>query len=652
MYVRIHIILSFCCIVIHLVDLKKNTLKAEKDVKIRFSTILCTGLPKSGKTSFCDLLMAKATESASPFSAFIKKGTSPNDTIIDMQQIDELIGKLTQYNKSQKPEPLETLDMVLLLDRNIPLPALFLLQPSVVTFITYKMRGENFILKDISNFFEFEKDYSTLVKEILSSKSVKKQDISKFSELEISNKNASCKQPYIAFVGMLKGTCTEELHEKETEIVNESLCILKKNINCSMEQFPLSFWYLEKDHYLHLVNLADHKDKDFTVIKTKLENIIAKNSTYKLSPSWILLYLKIHKLCIKNETSFLKLSEVINLWNMECITSNMECTSSETELKRALQFFHHVGALFYFDSVKDVSNFVFTDLCWLFNGLDYFYKVKDSTYRCDHGAKMVLRHEGKLLYRMVEEIELKASEPEHINLQHFVKLLEHLEYIAPLGQNAYFFPSYLESYDDGRKVFDHYGELQFDPLLITFSSGSLYRNIFCFLAAHIMQKLPKGWSKPKYDEDEQHQYTFKDLITFCVYCHYVCIIDKTFFLEIQIYSLSGDNYPAYLHNVVFKFIKQSLEDVCKKLELPDECKYGFLCCKCKRQCKQHIHLMVVKPDEEKMTYAYCSKTDKPQLLTDRHIVWFSEVKFFVICIICTYQLCNINSICKSTDRNM
>ena len=604
--------------------LTNATMKTEVDVGVRFSSVLCTGLPKSGKTSFCDLLMDKAAKFSSPHTVFLKKGASPDDTKVNIQQIDDWIDKLTQCRKSQQLEPLATLDMVLMFDKNVPVPALFLLQPSVVTFVTYKMRGENFILKDINNFFEFEKEYSTFVKELFSSKSVKKQKVSKFSELKTSNKNSTYTKNYIAFVGVLKGTCSEESHAKEAEIVNKSLCVLKRNINCSIDEFPLSFWYLEEDQYLHIVNIADHKDKNFSLINSKLEKIIANNSTYKLPVSWVLLYFKIHKTCIKNKKSFLKYNEVLSLWNMECRTANVNFSD---ELKQALEFFHHMGALFYFEGV---SNFVFTDLCWLFSGIEHFYKLKESTYRCDHGAKKVLKHEGKLLFRMVEEIELKAGESDYINLHHFMKLLERLEYIAPLGENDYFFPSYLESYNDRTRVFDPYGELQFDPLLITFSSGSLYRNIFCFLAAHIMQNLPKGWSKPKYDDDEQHQYTFKDLITFCVSMHhYVCIIDKIFFLEIQIYG-PKDNYVAYLHNVVYEIIKQSLEDVCKRLHLPDTCKYGFSCSKCKSEYKQHVHMMVVKPDEDK-NCAYCSRTDKPQLLTENHTVWLSEVCMWNIC---------------------
>ena len=163
--------------------------------------------------------------------------------------------------------------------------------------------------------------------------------------------------------------------------------------------------------------------------------------------------------------------------------------------------------------------------------------------------------------------------------------------------------------------------------------GSLYRSVFCFLAAHVKKtkELPEGWSKPQYDEDEGHQYTFKDLVTLCAGAHhYVCIIDKTFFLEIQIYSQSVDSLPGCLHHTVYKFIKQSLEDVCKHLQLPDDYRFGFSCGRCNNESKLHEHLMIIKNyHDEKLCdrdQAYCIKTDKPHLLTDRHKVWFPEVR--------------------------
>ena len=611
----------------HLADINTSStndtpkFRKENTLEIRFSTILFTGLQNSGKTSLCELLM-DTTASTSPHILCIKKGTSPKDTKVDTKKLDELIDKLTQYKEiPHQRNPLnhqEAWDLLLLLDKNVPTTAVCLLQPLVVTFVTYRVLGENFRLKNTSSFFEFEKEYSTLVKELMASNPKKQSSL----ELELTDEEVDCKN--IVFVGIYKGKGLQESNAKEIRIVNECLSILKKNINCCFENLPVLLIDKDDKQYLHLVNLANHEDEDFGQIQSKLKGFITDNSSHKLPLSWVLLYLMIQKLSIENKKSVFKFSEVMNLFPTELESS---------ELKDALKFFHHVGALFYFDTVEDIGNNVYTNLGWLFsklNNLDSLYNYLTenlTTTRYDRDAKKVWKREGKLIFRLLKKIKDNDSEKRAL-----INLLEHLKLIAPLGKNEYFFPSVLDSYDSDNRteVFKHYGKLQCSPLLITFSSGLLYRNVFCFLAAHIMKNT--DWSKPKYVEDEEHQYTFKDLIMFYVdKYHYVCIIDKIFFLEIQIYCESGDNCSSYPHHKVYKVISQSLEYVCKEnLKLPESYKllYGFSCY-CNNECRQNVHLMIIKNLEDN-TQAYCSKKDKPQSLTEDHTVWFSEVCMYYI----------------------
>ena len=573
--------------------------------------------------------MDKIAASISPDAVHIKKGTSRDDTKINEKLIDELIDKLTQYKSTHKPEHFnEPLDVLLFFDENIPMPALCLLctlRPSLVTFVTHIIHDKTCRCDDTKNFFENEKAYCTFVKEVLSSKSVKKQDIVEFSDLEICDKKKNFKKICeVAFVGIIKESSSKKSYAKKIEAANKGLNILEKNINCSIENLPLRIWYLDEEeeeeeddsHYMHIVNLANHSDKHFGQIQAKLKNMIFENSVHNLPLSWFLLYLKIQKLCADSRKPFMEYSEVLKLWNTECV-------HSETDLEYALRFFHHIGALFYFSSVEGISDFVFTDLCCLFDELNYFYNCKDATRGRDKAAKLVLKFEGILKSRMVEEI--NSPESKTIQLQHFLNLLEHLKFIAPLRRNDYFFPSMLTSCDN-KNILPDYKPSSYPPLLITFSSGSLYRNIFCYLAAHIIEKIENdpeiGWSKPKYDKNKS-QYTFKDLIVFCVGAHHcVCITDKTFFLEIKVYSQSGDNCPHY---TVFKFIKESLEEIIEtKLKLPDHYKYGFLCCRCASEQEQHEHLMIIN-NLDNFNEAYCSRKDIPQELTEEHSVWFTEV---------------------------
>ena len=596
---------------------------------MRFSTVLCTGLAKTGKTTFCNLLMDKTVPSASPPSGnfhttFIKKSanhTSPEEIKwkeIDLEELNKLIDELSSKKLGLLHSPDETWDVLFLLDTSVPTPALCLLQNSVVTFVTYKMRGENFELNDPYKFIKDEKRYSKFIKEFLSSicfgkKAAKK---SEFPELMV---NTTSRKFYTAFVGILDGSSPEDSYAKEAKVVNESLCIINEHINCTINNFPFSVWCTKDSKYLHLVNVTNHKEKHFENVKSNLENTVAKNSTYKVPLSWMLLIFKIQKFCIVDKSAFIEYTDVYEkLWR------NEYSNSDENELKLALKFFHSVGAIFYFHSIKGINNFVITDFHWIFDNFKYLQCTKDSAYQRDCKAKLALENEGELMSNMIEEIEVKHLGK--VTLKDFLKLLEHLRFIAPVNQGNYFIPSSLDSHE-GYNVFDDYGEQKSEPLLITFSSGSLHRSVFCYLAAHISDKSPPNWSKLIYDDIIKHRHTFKDLVTFCVnmnnYIYHVCILDKIFFLEIRIYSKSERQCPTNLHYTTFDFIKKSLKTVCVNLQLHgDDYKHGFLCCKCKSE-----HLMVIKDinSNSKETLVYCSKTKEFVALKEDHTVWFYKV---------------------------
>ena len=630
-------------------DLLLNIIqKAEKEknlIKIRFSTVMCTGLPKTGKTSFCNLLMDRTAQATSPppgnsHVAFIKKctsGASTNKTEwtkTDFGEVNKLIDELMLKQSGSSYNPDEMWDVLFVLDINIPTPALCLLQHSIVTFVTYKMLGENFELNDAYKFIEDEKRYSKFIKEFLSNTCFgKRPNKSEFPELETTDNNTKYKKSYTAFIGILDGSSSEDSYAKEAKVINESLYIIKEHINCTIKEFPLSVWYTDDgNQYLHLVNLMNRKEKHFEKVKSGLEDIVSKNSAYKVPLSWMILNLSIHKFCMNNKSSFIEYTAAYEqLWRVECRNF------SEDELKLALKFFHSVGALFYFHSIKGMDNFIIRDPCWIFDNLKHLHNTKDSTYQYDYNAKLVLKHEGELMFSMIEEI--KCDRLGKVKLKDFVNLLEHLRFIAPLTEGNYFMPSILDSHE-GYKVFNHYGTLQSKPLLITFSSGSLHRSVFCYLVAHISANLPLNWSKPKFDEGRKRQHTFKDLTTFCVnankYVCHVCILDKIFFLEIRIYSNSENDFPADLHHTIFNFIEKSLKIVCVSLKLPvNDYKYGFLCCICDCEVKQH--LMVIKNSNDKSS-AYCSKTDELEVLKKNQTMWFYKVCYTTVLINIIYYV--------------
>ena len=341
--------------------------------QMRFSSILCTGLPGSGKTSFCSKLMNKEMQSGDFYSVFIKKQLDANWTEIDAAQLMEIIEQLLVYqNGSQKAKdnakpgilnPADLWDVLVLLDSSIPMSALHLLQPPVVTFFTYRMVGRKDLCPDSCKFME----------ELLSNVCFGKE--SKYDELKITDKTKKTRKHFYtraAFIGTHDGESSKQKqYNVEAKKIDEKLCILHDQINTSYDDLTARVWYKKenpdnncKDEFLHLININNSQDENVTVLKKGINDAIQKVPAYKLPLSWALLYFRIVKMCFENKQCFVSFTKVLEMWSVQL------CGDSD-ELILALQFFHYCGVLFYFDTL---SEYIFTECLWLFTSLKYLPK--------------------------------------------------------------------------------------------------------------------------------------------------------------------------------------------------------------------------------------------------------------------------------------
>ncbi|XP_065908002.1 uncharacterized protein [Dysidea avara] len=578
-------------------------------VKVRYSTILCTGESKAGKTKFCHSLMKQDTPPPGKgdfHTIFIKKKNESVWTEIDIKQLSVLIDKTNKLRCPSESKCTgttdgdEVLDILILLDINVPTSTVCLLQPALVTFVAYKLYGkEDHVCNKTCEF----------IQELMSSYCFENKP--EFSELEIENDFE--KDFYTAFVGTIfdDDSNSEAVYNKEAALVHENLQKLESCVNCSMHGMPLSFWFSETDSYLHIVNLISAQEETiFKKLRDCLEDTVAQNSVYQIPITWVLLSLKILKLCCEQkDIQFLQYKMVLEkIWNTECKMP------SETEFKRALQFFHHHGVLFHFGAVEGARDYVFVHCHWLFSQLKYLLTgIKDKGR--NRNAKELLKKEGIMTSKMIKDIIFEG--PGNMTLKTFLNLLCHLKFIAEVKPNdEYFMPSILESYECDEKVFDRYGSKCHDPLLITFSSGSMHRSVFCFLSAYIIKNMPERWSKLSYDKQTGQQHTFKDLITFSIEVgYYVCIIDKVFSLELCIYSKSQHCDPD-LHSSVYSIVKDALRYACQSVEIPfEECRYGFLC----STCESNDHMMILSDH-----IAHCSKNNDSLHLSSSQKVWLKQ----------------------------
>ena len=584
-------------------------------VNVRYSTVLCTGETRAGKTKFCSLLMNKTKPlpgTGDHHTVFVKKGSETEWKEVNSEHLEALIDQINQkqcapLNLTAATDTInseELLDILILLDINVLSSTICLLQPAMVTFVTYRLRGHE---KFCTRSHEF-------IKELMSTSCFEKK--LKFNKLEIAGNPQ--KDFHTAFVGThVNGD--KCLYNKEATMANENVQNIKDRINCTIHDIPLSLWYID-DSLLHVINIESHEDKNISLLRNRLEKTVSETSVYQIPVSWVLLSLKVHKMCHEHKRQFVQYSMVLErIWKYEC---NMY---SESDLKFALKFFHHQGVLFHFDTVEGASDFVFARCCWMFDRLKYLLTELEDKGR-NYDAKELLMKEGLLNSKMVREIEFDG--PGEMTFQTFIHILQHLKFIAPVNENEYFVPSILKSYESKKDTLDHFGTKYHEALLITFSPGSLHRSMFCYLAAYLLKNKPDKWTKPCYDKQTRQQYIFKDMIAFSKGVDdHICIIDKTFFLEVQIYTERADQCDKVLHTEVFEAIKEALRNVCKSLEVPSEdCKYGFLCTK----CKSNDHLMILKDLKEH--HAYCSKSDRALHLSDDHIVWLEVCVYVCVCV--------------------
>ena len=576
-------------------------------VNVRYSTVLCTGESKAGKTRFCNLLMNKTTQSpdgGDNHTIFVKKQgdnhgkacwTEINfETLINHidSDSDDSVIKYTGTDK--------VLDILILLDINVPPSAICLLQPAIVTFVTYKLRGKE---------DDFCSETHQFIKEFMSSNCFVKNP--RLLELLDETEKGS----YTVFIGTIFSDKAKEAFVQEAAMVSENISNLKEHINCSLRVFPLELLFEENsDGFLHNVDLKNGEDDNVSKIKDFLDETLTEESlVHQIPASWVLLALYVQKMCLEKKVQFVDFKTVLEMaWRAKCKQH------SEEELKRTLQFFHSQGVLFHFSTVEGASDYVFTRCCWIFDLLkDLFFGELMKSTRND-GAKQLLLKNGILNYKIIKEIERKNRGK--IPFKTFINLLQHLKFIAPLKEDKseYFFPSILQPCKSDQ-AFQLYGNIQHSALLITFLSGALHRSAFCFLSAFFIANPPDGWHPLYYTEQVKRQHTYKDMIAFSIGLkEYVCIIDKAFYLQIQIHTKSKQS-DSKLNSNVFKEVKGALEHVCKDLCVPIErCKYGFPCNN--DGCPSGEHVMVV--DNLSKPQAHCSKSNEPVELQESHIVWF------------------------------
>ena len=600
---------------------------------------MVTGLPKSDKTLFSHLLMKgcqKHGSDAQNHTVFIKKACTITGKVTDWEFTtpNNLIDKINIMKKIDTNVK-EIWSVLILLEVSImPCTAYcpYLFPRASLTFVVGKLVDLHASFEDYNqcnNEFSLPKhDILHVFKNIVSANCIKLKRICEENVLfqELITKKSS--HIYTAFIGTHRGEVPVD------SVINVGLRSMMNDINLPNKLEALSVLHAGSK-LIHTVNVTENSDENAKKLYDEMDNLL--RSIYKIPIHWLLLIMELQQLCIEKDLKFIRFNDVFEtLWKVKLNNHN------KSELKIALNFFSSLGYIWYFE--ESSFSYVFSSLKWLLQTIESFMKMSIP----DHGTTYIsykrFTYDGILTEKVIST--LSKSLKVETNLM--IRLLIHLKLAIPLNscesiiakeESEYFIPHRLPAVKND-EILSRYGNLQLEPLMLTYSSGTVHPSLFCMFAGYLLQNYETlsddcNWSQPQ-ESDDDEQFTFSNLITFPIDNDYsVTLYDKIFCLEIQIRKKVGE---AIKHNDIncptLRSITKVLRDVhhhFKKRESDLAC--GFHCTICKHFVQSHM--MIVKPHKRNTWRAICCKDGRKDILTtDCYTVWFKQVGSRVSDLIC------------------
>ena len=437
------------------------------------------------------------------------------------------------------------------------------------------------------------------------------------------------------------GTHALAVSEQKIKEIDDHLSSIATELN--LERL---FWSSPEDQLLRLFPIDLFPDdreteKDFEDIiegmRDNIEKQVWGRDYYEVPITWFIFLLKLQKLSNEKQLSYIPYEEAVDIWMDKNISGNKsgkEMTQGLHEdhhksdsrdnppqdVHSILLFFHFMGMLFYYHTVKGMCDFVFVDRQWLFDKLTELVEIKFTKgyNKKDVNAEDVEKfvNEGRLNISIIKNlnVDLQGIEP-----LYFIHLLDYLNIVAPidLKANEYFMPCALPSFSlKGSQVSDldkFYGTVQHEPLLVGFKNGPMPHGFFCNLIVELFRNVPACWDPPLLSTLKV-QHVYNNLITFPTTSgHYISLFYKIGYVEIQIRHEQSE--PAVIHcDVRYKFDK-ALKKISDHLHFNKEqlC-YGFYC-----KCKGIQHFAKLKELTSPTEYINCGYNNTK--LTEDHVVW-------------------------------
>lgn len=494
---------------------------------------------------------------------------------------------------------------------------------AMITFIIYSMEDGvkklNKVVPVYGEGFEYLANYRYIdfIKMLFAMRKVKEEQ--QFEEIQEKNSKAE-RKCYLSLVGTKSDewgkkadTVAKEIDEQLKPIINQTIC-------------KSSLISIDGEHFVPVSNLNAGKDNEDTKAAKFRECIykkLEKRDIYYIPIVWLMLELELKH---RKEREVFSIDEVHKI----CKDSNL--IKDEEDIRKALQFFHHIGVFLYYGSdedMKKIDDIVITKHQWIFKKLHSIFEVSKS----DKAVTKRFRQDGCLDEEVMDEIERKLGKD--VKPEYFLKLLEKIGIISVINKNEYFMPCVLPHISTNssrmKDLLDKYGtESGADPLLMQFSfevankgwceddyhSYLFPAGVFCCLINQLYHNCLNFKIQLAEGDEETDRRIFNNLI---IMGHekekyYVVLIDNYSYLEIRIRHETEVKLDESIYSEIRCMIKSNLETVHSKLNLDiSQICFAFQC-----STGTKSFLIRKKPDKED----FCFKNHSYKL-NEQQMIWFS-----------------------------
>ena len=346
-------------------------------------------------------------------------------------------------------------------------------------------------------------------------------------------------------------------------------------------------------------------------IRTAIENMSEIGRTSEDIPiSWLLFQLEIRH----NEKYYIS--------HQRCIKIAEDCYIKKEDVNDILKYFHELGILLYYSHIPALQHVVFCDPQWLFDKLTKLIELK---YDPPREIKQKL-FKGIFSKNMLSKVYRPDFAPNDIlSYEHLLELFVSLNIMAilPDETDQYFMPALLNPApgDIDECLERCYGNKIYDSLFIKFDKRYFPRGVFCCLVAECMKNHATGWSI------QYNKAVYKDLIIFQISNNqFIFLRDKIDSIAVEMYHRS-DMILSTNADIVCEKLYNSLQTVCKKMQIKDDFKIGFAC-RCKlidgTLCNGFAGVKNRLPFHTELR---CEKCNEEQKMEREQVCWLISVDF-------------------------